>query len=109
MNECKSDVTVYTPKKSDVTIDYFSRNQVCSDLKISRPTLNRYDSLLAVSIPSYRLDRLGDRQPLSKYQIWAIKKLQTIIRKGIKGKPLREYLSQNSHLLNYQEYQNEIA
>lgn len=109
MNECNTDVIVFSPKKSDVTIDYYSRNQVCSDLGFSRPTLNRYDALLAVSIPSYRLDRLGDRQPLSKYQIWAIKKLQTIIRKGIKGKPLRQYLSQNSHLLNYQEYENETA
>lgn len=109
MNECNTDVIIYTPKKSDIGIDFYFRNQVCTDLGITRPTLNRYDSLLAVTIPSYRIARLGDRQPLSKYQLWAIKKLQTIIRKGIKGKGLRQYLSHNSHLLSYGEYKNEIA
>lgn len=72
-------------------------------------TLLRYDELLSTTIPSYREQRLGTRQPLTLYQIWAMKKLKQLIHRGLQGKALKQHLQTNSHLLNYEEYQNEIT
>lgn len=67
-------------------------------------TLLRYDELLSTTIPSYREQRLGTRQPLTLYQIWAMKKLKQLIHRGIKGKALRQHLINNSEQLNYEAY-----
>lgn len=102
-----TNLSIYEPKKSDLLINCSLRNDVADDLGISRMTLLRHDSLLATTIPAYREDRLGDRQPLTLYQIWCIKKLRQLLHRGIKGKALRTHLINNSHLLNYEAYQNE--
>jgi hypothetical protein len=85
------------------------RKDVAKDLKVHRTTLLKYDQLLALTIPSYRTARIGDRQPLTYYQVWAIKKLRQLIHRGIKGSALKQYLRKNNNQLNYEAYQNEIT
>lgn len=97
------------PKKSDVTEGYIGRYEFAALLGVHPSTIYKWDRKLAILCPAYFADRLGSRQPLSQYQQWCMRKLQTILHSPVEGKPLSwksvsKIVEKNPYLFSYDSF-----
>lgn len=91
----------------------FPKQKVAKEIGIHYNTVTTWDTIAFFRVPHYRKcyeispGKYNRRQPLVKYQVWVLKRIQHLFSRLKNTDRVRTYLTAYSHEFTFQAFQQE--